>query len=142
MNRPLIFDQEPSLIDRLEAAGIMHGDTAKITLDGVGVRQRDDRLVLSFCPSSVLRVTVLQQGTPEERRQPIPSRVAVSNNLRRRIFQEAPPHGFVRLHGFVHSNGHIQLSGRITKTEPIDVSFSVHYEESHREFRQLCSAAH
>ena len=142
MNRLLIFDQGTSLVERLQTAGVMHGDTAQITLDGVGVRRRDEDLVLSFCPSSVLRVTVLQKGTFEERRQPIPPEVAVSNKLRRRIFEQAPTHGFVRFHGFVHSNGHIQLNGRLTKVEPVSQDLSVHYTESHQEFRELCSAAH
>ena len=133
----LSFEQESSLVKRLEAAGIRHGDTAEVTLEGVGVRATESGVPsVAFCPSSVLDARILKYGSRCEHKQEIPARVQVSKNLQRRILNFAPEHGFVRLQLLVHSNGVLQLNGRVTKAEPVSNMIHVHGTDSYRMYKK------
>src|SRR3989344_5722904 len=131
----LHFEQKRSLVSRLVSAGIEHGDTAELTLEGVGAQQIEGQLVLAFCPTRVLNGRVLRRGTFDERQLQIPETVRVSNNLLKRLLWNATPNGFLRLRLRVHSNGFLQLSGRVIGAESVPADVPVCGTDSYRNCR-------
>lgn len=141
MNRLLIFEQEQSLVERLIAAGIEHGDTAELELVGLGVRPSQFGVPsVAFCPSTVTNVRILRKGTSEERAKPIPALVEISRNLERRIVGVAPSNGFIRVQALVHSNGHIQINGRVIEAERVPGTMCVWGTDSYANYQELSSA--
>lgn len=140
MNRLLVFEQEVSLVERLVAAGIEHGDTAELEIVGLGVRPSQFGVPsVAFCPSTLTNVRILRKGTSEERAKPIPALVEVSRNLERRILGVAPSNGFIRVQALVYSNGHIQINGRVIDSEPVASNLCVWGTDSYLNYQDLCA---
>lgn len=137
----LHVEQEGSLVACLMGAGIENGDTVDLILDGVGIRTNNHGYQsVAFCPASVEDVRVLKRGSRDDRAKPIPYGVRFTNGLRRRILNEAPRHGFVRLHVQLHSSGVIELRGGITQVASAPLDFRVWDTDSYSRYRQIIIA--
>lgn len=142
MLQDLHFEQEGSLANYLQKAGMEHGDIAEVVLEGVGIHEGQfGALSVAFCPTNVASVKIRRKGTAQERKKQIPDEVQISHNLQRRILKDGPAHGFVHLRTVIHSNGHIQLNGSLLGFEAVDPTICVHGVDSYLNYRDLLCPA-
>lgn len=137
-SRNLSYEQPSSLINRLTDAGFRHGDTAEVTLEGVGIHMsRTGEPCLAFCPTRISYARILRRGSVAERRQSMPTIFRLSNSLQKRMFRNAPLHGFVTLSLQIysnHSSGVIHLGGRVSDAIEVHNGLHVHGTNSYNDY--------
>jgi hypothetical protein len=141
---PEIYDtsQGTSLAKALHAVCIHHGDDADVLLEGIGVEERQFAPRLNFCPAQAIQAHILREGTPEEQKAPMPTRVVFSEDVERALKT-----ALCGKHGFAHAFAHISTNGVIRISEFCILGFEaapknmpVNHMNNYKEFQEFKQA--